>query len=994
MDLRFAVDSIQILNADKEESTLSEIEFLLNTKIKTSSYIVSDVDEELLILLKFKDIVDLQTIKIHAVSQDNDNNEISSPKEIDVYALEKLDIDFSDVTSMKPHKSIKCIPAKLNKGQKMIVAKTRKFKKVQSVAIYIKSNQNDTENTFVNSITLKGEINNADYKQSFESKTNDSKIRVIERVASDTNFGEFELILNKKDFQLFQKAQQSEVTFISNYQNIGGCIVFFEVTPNGFSDITKHCTNIWLRLHSLPDKKKFAKVKFQWKCIANDGKISFFDQEEGVLSRLHGYEGIGYSISTKKGIPFSDFQDICLSELRFQCYVTIKDICVEEIKVDTIKHLQFIQIQNKPIITNKLSNFQPCDGDVKICNYASELKTIMREYDIGHYDSTKAIIANKVFHHLLFVHDELQDFEFILNSLQIKCNIKKCAAFQRIYRNRTKIDIKVKEYIQCFDVIHCYYHHSFDIGYRLTTKEKKTTQTFAESKNNEDDKDDEKQAIFGSDHELQNMQQIIVPKKSPVVVNSKRHEKFNQFHFGTAFVYEGKKQNVKPAYNSLKEELIQNKIYPIFIEQFNLELSKATIKFHSISNDSKYKNKLPVDEKCCIPLMLSLMVYCNYDALQREFSKTYRENTHQHECFYYLAKNISTAVNSHGEELIFSNKEKIKSFYHGVNAKLSLPKIIGPYFGIQIFCPLSTSTSRPVAINFANFNGIVIDFGCPNIQIKNRPFKTCYFDVSWLSDFPHEHERLFIQMKSGIYVNNILDVTTTPPINYRIILNALKIIDSIIMPAPKDWHEWKSEKNIERLILAMIKDQISHESKKHKIGSKYSFFTSLAPYAKTTIRSYFENAKLIYLDHGAKRYPFFTEFFVGNDSNECRINELPLLFPFVQGIIIKNVKLDKVFDNVLTLFKGANTYTETILKYIILYPDCKNEQNEIRKTIHTAMIDYGAKFIKIGYCLSEYDNVKAIAISLKSELPLPSVKAISVGDISLAEGAMLLLNLQ
>ncbi len=99
------------------------------------------------------------------------------------------------------------------------------------------------------------------------------------------------------------------------------------------------------------------------------------------------------------------------------------------------------------------------------------------------------------------------------------------------------------------------------------------------------------------------------------------------------------------------------------------------------------------------------------------------------------------------------------------------------------------------------------------------------------------------------------------------------------------------------------------------------------------------------------------------------------------------------FNYKICNIKKCNDSNQWIFYYKVSKTDCKNDETEVKETIHTAMIGYGAKFMKIGYCVSEYDDVKAIAVSLKS-VQLPSVRTISVGHISLAEGSMLLLNLQ
>eukprot|EP01084_Bolivina_argentea_P040063 74032_1 len=129
---------------------------------------------------------------------------------------------------------------------------------------------------------------------------------------------------------------------------------------------------------------------------------------------------------------------------------------------------------------------------------------------------------------------------------------------------------------------------------------------------------------------------------------------------------------------------------------------------------------------------LSLMGYSNYTELQYKFSKTYRSNPQNHREFYHLGKYLKMSVKEFGTPI---HKGTVKSFYHGIGEKLVLPSCIG-VDGVLIYCPLSTSSSLHVAINFTNENaGLVVEFG------------TCFdaysakcFSVSWLSDYASEQE--------------------------------------------------------------------------------------------------------------------------------------------------------------------------------------------------------------------------------------------------------------
>lgn len=175
-NLRHLIDTFRILNINDSESTVSEDRFPFQNSFKKESFIVSDVDEEILILVEFHDIVSLTSIKIHALppaddnkdeesnddddDEDDDEEERSAPKEIQIFKIDDLSKDFNDVQEMKKDHSVNCKPNKLAKGQSVNLQKKAKiavkFKKVRCLAIWIKSNQAETEKTYLSGIIFEG----------------------------------------------------------------------------------------------------------------------------------------------------------------------------------------------------------------------------------------------------------------------------------------------------------------------------------------------------------------------------------------------------------------------------------------------------------------------------------------------------------------------------------------------------------------------------------------------------------------------------------------------------------------------------------------------------------------------------------------------------------------------------------------------------------------------------------------------------------------------
>ena len=159
LNINALVETINILNMDKDKSTMSPRDALTNTK--NDKYIMSDDDEELLILIGFKKSVDLKSIKIRASMKKMDAKQfegVSAPKSIFIFAVRDLNVSFDDLEAMQPDKDITTGLNKVERGQMIKLQNepknVSKFKKLKCLAIYIRSNHKETERTLVHSITL------------------------------------------------------------------------------------------------------------------------------------------------------------------------------------------------------------------------------------------------------------------------------------------------------------------------------------------------------------------------------------------------------------------------------------------------------------------------------------------------------------------------------------------------------------------------------------------------------------------------------------------------------------------------------------------------------------------------------------------------------------------------------------------------------------------------------------------------------------------------
>eukprot|EP01084_Bolivina_argentea_P209784 357258_1 len=197
------------------------------------------------------------------------------------------------------------------------------------------------------------------------------------------------------------------------------------------------------------------------------------------------------------------------------------------------------------------------------------------------------------------------------------------------------------------------------------------------------------------------------------------------------------------------------------------------------------------------------MLYCNYTEFSAQFSKTYRiNNGKQHNEFYHCGKYLKIAVQKFGTE---TRDGSINAFYHGIGEQLVFPKFIGGFgIGVSVQCPLSTSSSRVVAINFTNHNnGLVVEFGFVQKAMSK------YFSVEWLSDYASESEYLFVQNYGYLKIDNVFDVKYG--YEYGIVLQALEFISNMISPKQPMWRPLNINlyPKLKLMIIRLLKGQLS-----------------------------------------------------------------------------------------------------------------------------------------------------------------------------------------
>merc|ERR1719507_2003096 len=103
-NLNDLIKTIRVLNRSDEYSTISDTAFGASTVPNAKSYIMSDADAELLFLIEFREILDLESISFHALApatetadeeeEEEDQVEFAAARDIFVFVIDSLNKDF------------------------------------------------------------------------------------------------------------------------------------------------------------------------------------------------------------------------------------------------------------------------------------------------------------------------------------------------------------------------------------------------------------------------------------------------------------------------------------------------------------------------------------------------------------------------------------------------------------------------------------------------------------------------------------------------------------------------------------------------------------------------------------------------------------------------------------------------------------------------------------------------------------------------------------
>eukprot|EP01084_Bolivina_argentea_P126277 223617_1 len=439
---------------------------------------------------------------------------------------------------------------------------------------------------------------------------------------------------------------------------------------------------------------------------------------------------------------------------------------------------------------------------------------------LQHFEDNPSIIND--LHHILINHlndynsDVDEQFSIIQKKISkyVKCNIKNCESFKRNQQNNYTQDNQPTDthslfYNHILDNIHCLFQHSHDIGYRInyhdmldSNEENKNENPVTNIDNNMlkmkehitkirttnkiSDASPARYTRFGDSLTGNPSKKIWDDEEYPVM---NYYELGNTYYFGSENKQDNPQNIGNKKYGSLKDEILNNKICPLRINQFNNSIHKgqmyssADIIKSMTSNTDALCKKYDIKENTPISLqhIFSIILYCDYQQLHnnlRQAFATYEINTNINE-HWNLCKYLREAVECFGNNLVPG-----KNFYYYLHFKSSddeLNKYYFTNFSLKLCRPTSTTCQLSVAIstclanNSSNDNGIILQL---NKHFTDSLRHLKYIDCSLFSYHSNEDEKLF---DGGLFPLNISNITVIKTCkSYERFIHAMSVLDAAV----------------------------------------------------------------------------------------------------------------------------------------------------------------------------------------------------------------------
>eukprot|EP01084_Bolivina_argentea_P310901 538060_1 len=349
--------------------------------------------------------------------------------------------------------------------------------------------------------------------------------------------------------------------------------------------------------------------------------------------------------------------------------------------------------------------------------------------------------------------------------------------------------------------------------------------------------------------------------------------------------------------------------------------------------------------------LISMMIYCNYDELQKKFSETFRKLgkyetnkslKRRHRNYYHLAKLLRECVECFGMycgEIL--EMDQCISVFHGINKCLTFTSM-----DTRVQVPFSTTTDYSVANSFCNNEGIILKMFISvqgwcmshfeNIETTQRI--KC-MDMHWISDFSNEQEIFCIGGISEISLQTIIQVQTGN--DYIHYIEGLRTFSPFMETNPDNlelhlsWNGYPSNLNLQ-MAFRLLSHELHRYAPNH---TKAHEFKSCPQYIQRMLHTHCVNVKSLRMNSNQK---VMKHVFWNNVPGWIDLDLITAVFPHLQYITFTAIGSNNVM-----------CFTEPLLYEYILEYTKKNKHSSFEEIIIQCDCEYYNKIVK---CVEKYKH--------------------------------------
>eukprot|EP01084_Bolivina_argentea_P255423 429594_1 len=339
--------------------------------------------------------------------------------------------------------------------------------------------------------------------------------------------------------------------------------------------------------------------------------------------------------------------------------------------------------------------------------------------------------------------------------------------------------------------------------------------------------------------------------------------------------------------------------------------------------------------------LIAMMLYCNYDKMQRKLSETYTKSDEKesdtslkerHSNYYFWGRSLRECVECFGTDFSPEVDSADITLFRGINQQFMFESTLANIKG-----PFSTTTEYAVALNFCANKGMVLEM---ILQPQSWIFKwlegmeaatrlSC-IDCRFISDFSSENEIFCIGGLNPFRLSTIIEPSGVNYVQYINALNHLTVGMSTRFNFGQIAFDCMGGKHADPYLLPssqrewqMIFRLVSHELHRYKPAHPKAYeFKGCPEYMKKILHLHCENITTInFPEHLNKLYDVFFK----EKNGWIHVDILTTIFPNVVTI------------GFFAFSKDISFITESLLVESVLHYVSSQKQTSLRSI--TVMIN-------------------------------------------------------